>query len=333
MSEALLAWQASAFRALSARAQHLPHALLLHGRAGIGKTMFARAFAAWLLCEGDRSPLAACAQCEPCGWFRHGNHPDFRQVEPEFLSVQRGLEIEAPERSKDPSKQIKIEQIRDLQSLLAVGTHRAGQRVVLIRPAEAMNIATANALLKSLEEPPPDTLFLLISSQPARLLPTVRSRCQLVNLPTPSAQDATEWLQTQGFKDAQALLAHCGNAPLAAIEAADQAPTRDRLLQQLARGESDPLVLTDACAGAEPVQVIDWLQKWTYDLAAVAMVDVPRYHPQATTSLQKIASRLVLRRLLAYQRELARSRAVAQHPLNPRLFLEDLFMRYRALRG
>ena len=333
MSNHVFAWHTPAFEALGARVTALPHALLLHGRSGVGKTVFARAFAAWLLCEGNRSAVAACGQCEACRWFEQGNHPDFRQIEPEFLSVERGIEGEASERTKDPSKQIKIEQVRELQSFLAVGTHRAGRRVALVRPAEAMNTATANALLKSLEEPPPNTLFLLVSSQPARLLPTIRSRCQLVSLPAPTAEVAIEWLATQGMQqDAQSLLAHCGNAPLAAMEAADQADSRNRLLSQLARGESDPLVLTDACTGAEPVQVIDWLQKWTYDLAAVTLIGAPRYHPQASASLQKIGPRLALRRLLGFQRDLARSRAVAQHPLNPRLFLEDIFMRYRALR-
>ncbi|HLU76986.1 MAG TPA: DNA polymerase III subunit delta' [Burkholderiales bacterium] len=328
MSEQIFPWQIAAFNGLAARGEQLPHALLIQGRAGIGKTVFARAFAAWLLCEGARSETAACGECEPCRWFEQGNHPDFRQIEPEFLSP----EMEGVERSKEPSRQIKIEQVRELQRFLAVGTHRAGRRVAIVRPAEAMNVATANALLKSLEEPPPDTLFLLVASQPARLLPTVRSRCQAVHLPAPDAETAAQWLAAQGFDEARAMLAHCANAPLAAIEAADQRPLRDRLLTQLARGESDPLVLADACAGAEPVQVIDWLQKWIYDLSAVQFAGEPRYHPQARAALQKLVASLAPRRLLAYQRELAHRRAVAQHPLNPRLFLEELFMRYRALR-
>lgn len=333
MSERIFPWQEVAFSALAARSAAMPHALLLQGRAGIGKTVFARAFAAWLLCEGPRSDTHACGVCEACRWFEQGNHPDFRQIEPEFLSVLSGADTETAERSKDPSKQIKIEQVRELQRFLAVGTHRAGRRIAIVRPAEAMNLATANALLKSLEEPPPATLFLLVSSQPARLLPTIRSRCQSVHLPTPDADTAAQWLEAQGLDEARAMLAHCGQAPLAAIEAADQRPLRDRLLGQLARGEADPLTLADACGGAEPIQVIDWLQKWIYDLSAVKLTGEPRYHPQARAALEQLGPRLALRRLLAYQRELAQRRAVAQHPLNPRLFLEELFMRYRALRG
>lgn len=330
MTDRCFPWQNEVFGVLAGRTAQLPHALLLQGRAGIGKTVFARTFAAWLLCEGARTEAGACGACEACRWFEQGNHPDFRQVEPEFLGTASGAE-EGAERSKDPSKQIKIEQVRDLQRFLAVGTHRAGRRIALVRPAEAMNVATANALLKSLEEPPPNTLFLLVSSQPARLLPTVRSRCQSVHLPTPAADVAEQWLQAQGLDEARAMLAHCAYAPLAAIEAAESRPLRDRLLTQLARGEADPLALADACAGAEPIQVIDWLQKWVYDLGATKLSGEPRYHPQARAALEKVGAGLPLRRLLAYQRELAQRRAVAQHPLNPRLFLEELFMRYRAL--
>jgi DNA polymerase-3 subunit delta' len=319
------------FSAATARADRLPHALLLNGRPGIGKTVFARALARWLLCEGARSKLAACGECEACRWFDLGNHPDFRQVEPDFLSA-RADEDDA-ERRKEPSRQIRIEQVRALQDFLGVGTHRAGLRIALIRPAEAMNAATANALLKSLEEPAAGTLFLLVSSRPARLLPTLRSRCQTINLPTPDVAAATEWLHAQQLSDAEAALAHCGYAPLAAIEAAAQMQQRDRLLEQLARGVADPLALTDACEGVEPLQVIDWLQKWVYDLAAVRFTGAARYHPRAAAGIGRIAARLALPRLFTFQRELARARAVAQHPLNPRLFLETLFMGYRRLGG
>ncbi len=303
--------------------------MLLRGRPGIGKTVFARALARWLLCEGARSPVGGCGVCEACRWFDLGNHPDFRQVEPDFLSAR--TDDEAGERRKEPSRQIRIEQVRELQDFLGVGTHRAGLRIALIRPAEAMNAATANALLKSLEEPAAGTLFLLVASQPARLLPTLRSRCQGVDLPTPDQAAAVAWLRTQQLADAEMVLAHCGNAPLAAIEAAEHAQQRDKLLGQLVRGTVDPVALADACEGVEPARVIDWLQKWVYDLAAVRFTGAARYHPRAADGLERISARLALAGLFVYQRELAQARAVAQHPLNPRLFMETLFMGYRRL--
>jgi DNA polymerase III subunit delta' len=317
-----LPWQETAWTQLASRAQ-LPHALLLRGRAGIGKTVFARAFAQALLCEGKQDPQApACGRCDACNWFAQANHPDFRQVEPEILWAE-------PPDDK-PSKQIKIEQIRELQDLLAVGTHRGGRRVVLIRPAEAMNTATANALLKSLEEPPPQTLFLLVTSNAARLLPTIRSRCQAVDLNPPAAEAATAWLQERGVAKPAAALAYAGYAPLNVLED-DGAEARTRLLGRLRQNESDPLQLADACGDCELPQVVSWLQKWTYDLAAVKLQEAPRYHPEAGEALRKLSARMAWHPLLAFQRQLMQARAVAQHPLNARLFLEDLFMQYRAL--
>lgn len=317
-----LPWHKDLLRQLMARVDTLPHALLLRGRAGIGKTIFARAFAQSLLCEA-RSTAFACGQCNACNWFTQANHPDFRQVEPEILWA------EPPE--DKPSKQIKIEQIREMQELFAVGTHRGGRRIVLIRPAEAMNAATANALLKSLEEPPPDTLFLLVASNAARLLPTIRSRCQAVDLHLPTPETALQWLQAQGNKDPAPALAHAGQAPLDVLEGEGTRTVLTRLLALLAQGESNPLALADACSGGELPQIVNWLQKWIYDLAATKLHQAPRYHPKAENVLRKLSTRMPWQSLLAYQRRLAQARSIAQHPLNPRLFLEDLFMQYRAL--
>ena len=148
---------------LLARRARLPHALLLSGQRGIGKFALARQFAESLLCEQPGVAQEACGHCAACGWLRQGNHPDFRLLQPEALAGEAaGSEPDASGSKKKPSQQITIDQIRDLDEFLHVGTHRQGARIVLIHPAEAMNRATANAILKSLEEPIPGTLFLLV---------------------------------------------------------------------------------------------------------------------------------------------------------------------------
>src|SRR5690606_4595843 len=142
--------------------------------------------------------------------------------------------------SKNPSKEIRIEQVRQLCDWINVSTHRSGKRVVLLYPAEALNTASANSLLKTLEEPPAETVFLLVSHAPDSLLPTIVSRCHRFQLGIPDPAQAQAWLSAQGVQDAQAWLAEQGGAPLLA-HAMAQSQTREVLdawLERLARPDA-----------------------------------------------------------------------------------------------
>lgn len=326
----LYPWLHESWTRLRARQASLPHALLVHGRPGLGKTVLATLFARRLLCEGPADGDLPCGTCAACLWFGQGNHPDFRVLEPEAISEPRGPEGEPRKREgESASRQIRIDQVRELQEFLAIGTHRGGLRVVVVRPAEAMNIATANALLKSLEEPPPRTVFILVSSAPERLLPTVRSRCQKIGVAPASPADATTWLMTRGVQDAEGALAYAANAPLAALEDVAERAVRDAFVaSRLAGGARDVLELADACQGIAPARVISWLQKWAVDLVLARAAGAVRYHQRHAPALRALVGPLALERLLKFERSLAESAAVAQHPLNPRLFLEDVFLRY-----
>ena len=211
----------------------------------MGKLDFARALAQGLLCETPLPSGEGCGQCLACGWLAQGNHPDFRSVEPEALA-DNGDEGEG--KGKKPSRQILIEQVRELAGLVNLSTHRNGMRVILIHPAEAMNVNAANALLKTLEEPPPHTLIILISHHAQSLLPTVRSRCRKVDFAVPPLEQSMNWLRAQGVADPAPLLAQAGNAPLAALAlAADESQeVRRGFLTQLARPQAlDPLGLAE----------------------------------------------------------------------------------------
>lgn len=333
MNKEIYPWLRPAWDQLQARRSNLPHAVLIHGRPGLGKTVLARLFAQRLLCEGPPEGDLPCGECSACLWFGQGNHPDFRIVEPEALAEPRAADGEPRKReSETPSRQIRIEQVRELQEFLAIGTHRGGLRTIVVRPAEAMNPATANALLKSLEEPPAGTVFLLVSSAPERLLPTVRSRCQRVAAAPASSAQGLAWLREQGVADSEAALAYAANAPLAAVEDAAERPARESLVSgALARGSRDALELADACQGTHPARVIAWLQKWTVDLVLARTAGTVRYHVHQAAALRTLAGPLAPERLLRFERSLAGAAAVAQHPLNPRLVLEDVFLRYTRL--
>ena len=207
---------------LVAKLGRLPHAMLLHGAPGVGKLALAERFAQLLVCEKRGQGTSPCGACEGCRWFLAGNHPDARFLEPEALARHSAVaeegEEDSPREKKKPSTEIRIEQVRALAGFVNVVSHRGGRRVAIIHPAEDMNTAAANALLKNLEEPPPNAMFILVSHRPARLLPTIRSRCVPVPVPLPEPQAAAKWLAGQGVKTPERWLAFAGGAPLRALD-------------------------------------------------------------------------------------------------------------------
>jgi DNA polymerase-3 subunit delta' len=324
--------------ALQARREQLPHSLLLIGQKGLGKFDLAKQFVASLLCEAPQMDGTACGKCLACNWYGQGNHPDFRILQPDAMND----DAEAEEGKKKASQQITIDQVRGLDEFLNVGTHRGGLRIVLVYPAEAMNRNTANAILKTLEEPAPSTLFLLVSSDPMRLLPTIRSRCQVMPVPIPNAQKAEKILAAEGVAEPARWLALAGGAPGLALELAGsgQLAWLDILVRRLSAGKNlDPLVLAAELdkaikdsKGKLPLKnVVEAMQKWLVDLSLASNgVPVRYFLPQAAT-LSSLADMIPAVRLIHSYRDMVSHRREAEQPLNARLFLEGLFLDYRAL--
>jgi DNA polymerase-3 subunit delta' len=315
--------------------ERMPHAVLLHGRQGIGKLVFAQALADSLLCESPDSEGFACGACPSCNWLAQGNHPDFRMVEPEDKAEGEGedaIEVATPvSKGKKKSRYIVVDQIRALSDLVSLSTHRHGLRVVVLHPAETLNPNAANALLKMLEEPPPATLFLLVTHQLQRLLPTIRSRCHKVAMRMPSRSQAEAWLATQGAKNPAFCLAQAGGAPLAALEADNEEAVEEveTFVLQLSQGERiDPFVTASRWGKADFSAAVAALQKWSYDLMSARFAEKVRYYPTRLFSLQEIGKSVDLRLLLDFQRKLVEARVQAAHPLNAELQLEALLVRY-----
>ena len=347
MEKSIFPWHEDAWRQLQAFGDRLPHALLFHGPAGTGKTRFADAFAQALLCEKPAagepdSSGHACGVCASCGWFSQYSHPDFRRVRPEILEEGDDADGEAEDAdtrktarsAKAPSKDIRIDQIRALADFMNVSTHRQGKRVVLMYPAEALNAASANALLKTLEEPPPNTVFLLVSNSLDRLLPTILSRCRKFALPMPSADQALAWLKTQGVADAESLLAQQGGAPLAAQDWAhsDAREAMEDFVRQLAHpGIETALKTAERLQKAPVVPQVECLQRWLYDLFCYKLSGKIRYYPRYSKEISSLSARVELDRLLDAVKAASERRAIADHPLSPRLFIEDMLLAYSRL--
>jgi DNA polymerase-3 subunit delta' len=342
MSDVLFPWQLRNWAQLQQLRERLPHAILFHGTAGIGKTAFAERFAQALLCQSPSADGEPCGACASCGWFVQYAHPDFRRVRPEALEdepSEEGEEAEASEKktakaSKAPSKDIKIDQIRALADFMNISTHRNGMRVVTLYPAEALNTAAANALLKTLEEPPPNTMFLLVSNNLDRLLPTILSRCRKFALDMPTAAEALAWLEAQEVKDATAWLAEQGGAPLAALEqsqSGDRA-TMDDFLRHLANPGVDGALKTADKLQKTPVSdLVSWLQRWQYDLFSHKLCGNIRYYPRYRKELAQLATRIEVSALMQGLKATGDRRRIAEHPLSPKLFIEDMLLEYATL--
>jgi len=294
-------WNQPILDSFEARIARLPHALLVHGPRGVGKLALAERIAQRLLCEAAEAARRPCGTCNACRWFLAGNHPDFRRLEPEIL-----WKDEVPDK---PSRIIKIDQVRELADFTYVTTHRGGLRIVLLHPADEMQVPAANSLLKSLEEPPAGVIFLLVSHHPDRLLATIRSRCVALAVPVPPRKSALSWLAGQGVKDAERWLAYAGGAPLRALEYA-----------------ADAQILAGILASPAPVedrdkleQLAEALQKTALDKAFSAFGLPSRYQTGGKAGTAQNAHAW-----LSYARAMGRSRRLTQHPLNARLFSAEI---------
>jgi DNA polymerase III subunit delta' len=316
---ALLPWQHPQFKRLQMLASNdrLAHAWLLSGKPGIGKLEFAQHFARHLFCR-QPSAQGPCGTCQDCHLFQVGTHPDWLLLQPEL-------------------RQLKIELVRTAIEFAHNTAQRGGAKVIVLKPAEAMNHNAANALLKILEEPPARTFLLLISEQPLLLLPTLRSRCQLLEFPAPPVEQALPWLQEQQLSADQAAfyLQLAQGAPLHALQLAQQQAGDGfelllRTLQELCGGQLTPVQAAKKC---EELGIRTSIE---YQLLSVAGLlsalqagkALPVAGLQALLTLcNAVGGTSMIRRLHSLYQSLlqARQTATATNNANPQLMLEALF--------
>lgn len=338
MIETPMPWHLEAWR----QAVALPaHALLVHGVAGCGERAFALALAHAWLCESRGE--APCGCCAGCHLSAAGHHPDLRVIEPEAMAAGLGAAEEGGEgdpdpsdegdsgrRTAKPSREIKIDQLRALSELAHITSHRGGARVVVIHPAETMNVAAANSLLKLLEEPPAGMRLVLVAEHLRRLGATLISRCVRVGLAPPARDVALAWLAGQGVRDPAAALSRGGGAPLAAL-ALDDAE-QSALWRSWLRGVSDPAESAVQAArdtdGIELPMLLGWMSRWLHDLGRVKAGAAPRHHPECADALSRLAASVPLTQITRLTRAFDQRQRWIRHPLNPQLQREALWLDY-----
>lgn len=295
------------------RAQRLPHAILLAGPPGLGKAAFARRTAHALVCARPAAEGDACGACAACHLSRAGSHPDLGWVAPE-----------------EPGKAIRIDAVRDLAARSTLAAGDGGYRVFVIDPADAMNRAAANALLKTLEEPVAHTVLILVSSHPDRLMPTIRSRCQVLRFAPPPTAAVRRWLaaHAQG-EDVEGLLAVCGGAPLRALQARDEGwlDASRRVVGELAalkNRQRNPIQIIEEWEKRPLTLVVDCLKRCLADLVRLAngLGEHTLLHPGLRADLQSLGQNIDLQALFAFNDALAQIERDAAHNLNPSMVLE-----------
>jgi len=299
-------------------------ALLISGPAGVGKRALARAWAKTLLCETPLDSGEACDKCGACHWFDAGTHPDYRE-----LTLQ---EKENKEGETKLATAIDVEQARNTIEYVQLSTYRAGRRVVVIDPADALNLAAANALLKVLEEPPLNTCFVLVSDQARRLLPTLLSRCTRLDVGLPAHQTALQWLREQHTDDAETMLALAGGAPLRVADGQHNGDwhLRSEVLEGLAKlRELDPVALADQWKALSPRAWHRVAYQWLCDLLAARLACKVRFNPDFAEALSKLGQRANVSRLLGLAHTHAEAARYVMHPLNRQLQLETWLIAYR----
>ncbi|MCG8905662.1 DNA polymerase III subunit delta' [Pseudomonas sp. DP-17] len=320
-------WQQGLWQQLSSRPRHA-HAYLLHGPAGIGKRVLADNLVHFLLCQHPEGGKA-CGQCKACLLLAAGTHPDFFLLEPE-----------------EPEKPIRVDQVRELVGFVVQTAQLGGRKVVLLEPAEAMNLNAANALLKSLEEPSGDTVLLLISHQPSRLLPTIKSRCVQQACPQPTAEQARDWLANalpgESAEALDELLVLAGGSPLTTLRLQGQNVREQRAqvvegVKKLLKQQVAPGQLAESWNAVPLPLLFDWFCDWSllilrYQLArdeeGLGLADMRKV-------VQYLAEKSTQPKVLAMQDWLLlqRQKVLNKANLNRALLLEALLVQWASLPG
>ena len=349
---------------------NFPNAVLIHGQPGIGKFEFSIQLAKALLCEGSDSIASKpCNHCEACHWFDTANHPDFIALVPEthrkLLPHALYEGDEAPKKGKaaredsdgEPQekkekKNISIEETRQAIESLSIGSHRGGNRVILIYPLEMLRSDSANTLLKSLEEPPANTIFILLSDRLDRVLPTIRSRCRLISAPRPDRAIGLSWLHStlaalpeiqMNSADIETIFDEQGGAPYSVLKSLLARHNKDEkdeltialqasriLLQSMTQGARiNWLETAEKTHKAQFAILLATMQRWVSDLQSVAQGGAPRYYPKHQTTILSLAQKANIGKLLQFWRSVTQSRRHENHPLATRVQLEALLSQYQ----
>lgn len=339
-------WQQTDWQQLTRDRDKQHHGLLINGQAGIGKREFSVALCQYLLCaevsEEDNSP---CGQCQNCRLFTAASHPDFHVLTSELEAAEgrlplladyskRYLDSKEREKKTKYSRIISVDQVRELIERFSTRAHIAATKVALILPADCMNINAANALLKLLEEPPPDSVFILVTANPSRLPATIRSRCMWHTLTAPDQENALALL-AQHLPEEQMnialTLAH--GCPLEARQLADSGFLQDHQnclkgFSAIVAGRIGAVEFAGQLNKLNFEQFLLWFHRFVAELITFCVTNVEPYWKE---NMNINPENISVEGLYALYDRISHYRRIARDPLNEQLVLEDLVLVFQRL--
>ncbi len=338
-------WNQEVWQQLTLEPERSNHALLLHGNAGLGKKSLTEALAHFVLTENHSQSQSL---------FSAGSHPDLHVIMPEALSAEALSSPDSAHRlfaeyanryleshSGKPRKSIVIEQIRKLTAKLSTHPHISANRVIVIFASETMNRNAANALLKSLEEPPANTLFLLVTDEPSLLPKTVLSRCSMVGFKAPDKSSALAWLNQQKVipeDDCSTYLSMTNNHPLAAIQLFKEGYLADLKtiftdINHLWMRRTEITGVAKKWHDLGPKTSLDIVHKLATDLLRFQLTDSPPevFYPVQKPWIKSSSAKLERQKLLELLDELNSAHRLLATTVDPLLVLETVAQRVSTL--
>jgi DNA polymerase-3 subunit delta' len=334
-------WLEKPAEALLRMKHNLPGGILIYGPRGTGTYELGLNFAKSVLCSHPAEDGSACGVCEECHLLEAGTHPDLRLILSDMEEYLRPAPWEtrrtAVEAKKSPSRTISIDKIRSLSEFAAVSSHRGGHRVAIVYPANSMLEEQSSALLKTLEEPPEGMVLILVSDDLDAMLPTIRSRCQMVRVAPPSKDEALRFLREEKVARPEEALARFGGMPLLVFEQdpklALSEEAENKLMAWLLQGKRSPYdAVFDLTAQELPLPALTrFLQRYFLDILYLKNGLPVRFFPSQEARMRASAGDYAQIPLTEWLGELAEFSRISSHPIHAKLSALDLLLKIRML--
>ena len=311
MGYALYPWQVSDYSYLLKLKARLPHAVILDGAKGLGGLNLANVFIQSLLCENPDGNGNSCKECNSCSLYSTNSHPD-------YYSLSVG----------DDEKMIAISSVREVSEFLSVSTHLGQYKIVLVEDAGLLNINSSNALLKILEEPPSYAVFILVSDNVGKLLPTIISRCQKYKLTIPDTNVAKQYLIDKDIPNSDFWLRYYDNCPLFDIEISEE--QFDLLIKVLSKPSVDNIY--EFSNNIDPKNnsfIFGFMTKWLSDLISFKLTRKLNYFTNYEEAFNLISEKQDDKKTFYLQDKLSFLLEWENHSLNHKLQIENILFQYQ----